>query len=979
MPKLLLSFGLLLVAIASQAQVIYVDADAGGTNDGSSWANAYTDLSVAIDSAEAGSDLWIAAGTYVTPETSPFFIDRELSLYGGFAGTETSAGEADPSTNVTVLSGDVSGNDVVGSYDSLLAVDNNRVLVIIDTNETSQFTVTIDGLTISHGVIAPNFPGSVPLFPYAGGGIYSEAKTMVSRVTFSDNRAPFGSAAAYIFTTASGSTFDDISLINNPTSVANAMYFNLADSISIRNSSFTEGTTSMETGMIFAANLTGLTIQNSIFDTISIAGSAAALETANVLDIDVRGSEFTDLSAGGFGGAMYIFNDPNFMSDREIDPTELTIDNCSFTNNSSAGRGGSLALFNLSNTVSNSSFVDGVGQLGGAIYYVTFDTLEYRQVVTNNLFNRNVGATGGAICYLTDYADLDIIGNTFTANIDDTEFGGGAIYLQATPDLDRNARLENNIFRGNQSLNGPGAALRIRRINSVLRGNSFSGNLGQDGTAEFDGAGVSTRIVSSSFIDNGNAENPFFRGAGIALFYNEVDQPTSLVVDSCTFRNNYTVNQSQRLSGGSGIYLEAVADSTFTLSVLNSRFEGNRVVGAAGGAVRVIENVDLIVDNCDFFSNFSSSGGAIDATRYLVRDTLGDVIEPRRYDSLIAPSLDLGRSIFVNNGAQPATDRDFSQGGAINLGDFSLRSTNSLFVNNRVQSGGSGGAIIINGSSARNSVLDNYLINNTFFNNSDGNRPENAADSIPGSVGNAVAIFQPGNTDPLVNAVTLTIQNNALFMEATDEESIGLERNVGYLEDPTGFGEISLISLGGNYFNSTSDVAAEFTDDEADILDVNADLESIFIDPFEADRASEFPNLGLAGDASTNPLVDAGTTGPLVPEVDLYGTERDDMPDIGALELGSIAPVGIAEPIEESGLSFEFYPNPAVDALNIINNDAGVRDFTVLLSDAQGRLISGQQYSAERNTLQVSRLPAGVYHLTLIVNDKLYSKQFLKR
>ncbi len=145
MKKFLLFCGLLLVAITAKAQV-YVDADATGNNDGTTWADAYTDLSIAIDSAAAGSDLWIAAGTYVTPDSTPFFIDREISLYGGFAGSETTAEEADPATNPTVLSGDVMGNDVVGSYDSLLAVDNNRVLVVLDTNETSQFTVIIDGV-----------------------------------------------------------------------------------------------------------------------------------------------------------------------------------------------------------------------------------------------------------------------------------------------------------------------------------------------------------------------------------------------------------------------------------------------------------------------------------------------------------------------------------------------------------------------------------------------------------------------------------------------------------------------------------------------------------------------------------------------------------------------------------------------------------------------------------------------------------------
>ncbi len=42
-------------------------------------------------------------------------------------------------------------------------------------------------------------------------------------------------------------------------------------------------------------------------------------------------------------------------------------------------------------------------------------------------------------------------------------------------------------------------------------------------------------------------------------------------------------------------------------------------------------------------------------------------------------------------------------------------------------------------------------------------------------------------------------------------------------------------------------------------------------------------------------------------------------------------------------------------------------------------ILTGRRYSAERNILEVSQLPAGVYNLTIIVNEKVYSKQFLKR
>ena len=42
-------------ALASPG-IIYVDADASGANDGSSWADAYTDLQSALSAATSGDD-----------------------------------------------------------------------------------------------------------------------------------------------------------------------------------------------------------------------------------------------------------------------------------------------------------------------------------------------------------------------------------------------------------------------------------------------------------------------------------------------------------------------------------------------------------------------------------------------------------------------------------------------------------------------------------------------------------------------------------------------------------------------------------------------------------------------------------------------------------------------------------------------------------------------------------------------------------
>ena len=53
------------VLVGSRHSVLYVDCDATGTGDGSTWANAYTDLSVALSSERVFSEVWVAEGTYL--------------------------------------------------------------------------------------------------------------------------------------------------------------------------------------------------------------------------------------------------------------------------------------------------------------------------------------------------------------------------------------------------------------------------------------------------------------------------------------------------------------------------------------------------------------------------------------------------------------------------------------------------------------------------------------------------------------------------------------------------------------------------------------------------------------------------------------------------------------------------------------------------------------------------------------------------
>lgn len=204
-------------AMVPNADVIYVDADAAGADDGSTWADAYVHLQDALDEANgygggATYEIWVAEGIYYPDEdsdgdhvndavTETFRLNYDaIRLYGGFAGGESERDARDSAVHATVLSGDIDQNDgadahgVVTTTAHISGTNAYHVLWLDGVaNEPVTGDAVLDGFTVTAG----QANGSSALHSH-GGGLYcdgsgsgSECSPTVAHVTFSGNQASY--------------------------------------------------------------------------------------------------------------------------------------------------------------------------------------------------------------------------------------------------------------------------------------------------------------------------------------------------------------------------------------------------------------------------------------------------------------------------------------------------------------------------------------------------------------------------------------------------------------------------------------------------------------------------------------------------------------------------------------------------------------------------------------------------------------------
>ena len=296
--------------IPDECQRLYVDDDAGGANNGTSWSDAYTDLQDALARSLSLPgvvlEIWVADGAY--PPAGPggdraatFKLPRGMVVYGGFAGWETLLEERDLINNRSVLSGDLNGDDGPGFVNN---GENSYHVVTLSTNGFGDPPV-IDGCTIAGG----NADGSWP--DNAGGGVFSESLEIVLR-----NCIVRSNAASLLGGGLFQYSLGDCTLVNclfagNTADDGGAVYSDL-QSVTVINSSFSGNTAGDRAGGVYCGG-GGLIVSGSIFwGNTAISGSTEDAQLyVPVGTVDVNYSCVEGWS-GDLGGAGNIGTDPSF-------------------------------------------------------------------------------------------------------------------------------------------------------------------------------------------------------------------------------------------------------------------------------------------------------------------------------------------------------------------------------------------------------------------------------------------------------------------------------------------------------------------------------------------------------------------------------------------------------------------------------------------------------------------------------------------
>ena len=507
----------------AHGRVIRVNAKASG-GDGSSWAAAYRSLTLALAAASAGDELWVAKGIYIPQNigrTATFQIKPDVSVYGGFAATETQRDQRNYSANITILSGDLTNDDTKNANGLTISINGFNAYHVVTLINATESTI-LDGFSITGG--DGEYIDSYNLEDHKGGGIYNHSGSpILSNLSIVANRAHSGGG---MHTTQGNPVIKNTSFVSNNAYECGGLY-NTEGDIELFN-------------VVFNNNYTNGGVDQ--FGEIGLIGNGGGMCNVSATKLILNKVTFTKNKSGSGGGLYIEFTD-------SIQEPKIYINSCKFYENISNFGGGMFAgavkysepksvpiLFNNVIFDKNKAKYN-----GGGLYSVENFTMENSHVINNS-----AESVAGGI-YLDQrwfYYFPEI--PTVMSNLRNVVFrnnsarDGGGFYNRGS------CNIVNAIFQENKtetsegySYGQGGGMMNTQNGLYKITGGTFSGNKAWEGGGLFDEGATKNSIIINAVFNGNMADN---NGGGIYF-----DGLSKLI--------NVTLSGNRSISGG-GLYFK---------------------------------------------------------------------------------------------------------------------------------------------------------------------------------------------------------------------------------------------------------------------------------------------------------------------------------------------------------------------------------------------------------------------------------------
>ena len=195
---------LLLGVLQLQASVIYVNLNATGIHDGSSWANGYTDFQAAIDASVSGDSIFVLTAVYQPASGNSFSMKEGVKIFGGFLGTEDAFSKRDLNNKATLK----------GNGNSVIINDNNGLTAGTE----------LDGFIITGGNAR------------FGGGMYNNnVSPIIRNCIFENNSTATNGSGGGMYNTSSSASIINCIFTSNTAGIDGGGINNISSNVRIIN------------------------------------------------------------------------------------------------------------------------------------------------------------------------------------------------------------------------------------------------------------------------------------------------------------------------------------------------------------------------------------------------------------------------------------------------------------------------------------------------------------------------------------------------------------------------------------------------------------------------------------------------------------------------------------------------------------------------------------------------------------------------